>query len=112
MSDAEILGPNDPGPRESKDANFSDQTGRPGPGAEKARPFPWERLAFTVLFAFIAWFAFWISLVLAAVGGALKLFGVQTQDNIASYARRSTAYLASALSYVSGETDEKPFPFG
>lgn len=111
MSDAEILGPNDPGPRDAKDANFSD-SGRGSGSGGQAKPFPWERLAFTVLFAFIAWFAFWLTLALALVAGAFKLFGVESQENVASYARKSGAYLSSALSYVSGATDDKPFPFG
>ena len=112
MSDAEILGPNEPGPRDARDANFGDSGNRGGGAGRQATAFPWERLAFTVLFAFISWFAFWLTLALAVIAGALKLFNVQTQENVATYARKSGDYLSSALSYVSGATDVKPFPFG
>jgi hypothetical protein len=113
MSNAEILGPGEPGPQNAKDANFSDNGGNSTGGAGgQAKSFPWERAAFTVLFAFIAWFAFWLSLVLALIAGAIKLFRVQTQDSIGGYARKSADYLSSCLAYVSGATNDKPFPFG
>jgi hypothetical protein len=115
MSDAEILGPNDPGPRDTKDANYSNANGGGGGSGGKAagaKPFPWERLAFTVLFAFIAWFTFWLALILALVAGVLKVFGQSSQENFAGYARKMSDYLVSSLAYVSGSTDEKPFPFG
>lgn len=116
MSDAEILGPNDPGPRDARDANYSGAGGGGGAGnGEKggsARAFPWERLAFTILFAFAAWFAFWVALILALISGALKLFGQSSEENFSGYTRKVSDYLASTLAYVSGATDQKPFPFG
>jgi hypothetical protein len=112
MSDAEILVPNDPGPRGAKDANFAGNSGDGGASGGKVRAFPWERLAFTFLFALVAWMVFWLSLILALASGGLKLFGVQTQENIGAFARKSSQYLVSVLDYVSGESDVKPFPFG
>lgn len=113
MTDAEILGPNDPGPRDSKDANYSGgKDGGGTGGGAAAKPFPWERLAFTVVFAFIAWVTFWLALVMALISGALRIFGQSSQENFAGYAQKVSRYLASTLAYVSGSTDEKPFPFG
>lgn len=118
MSDAEILGPNDPGPRDAKDANYSTSNNganggtNGGSGAAAGKSFPWERLALTVVFAFVAWCVFWLSLLLALIAGGLKLFGVQTQENIAALAAKTSGYLGGLLAYVSGSSDDKPFPFG
>lgn len=112
MSDAEILGPNDPGPRDTKDANYSNTGGgQSGGQGQSAKSFPWERLAFTVIYAFVAWVAFWLALILAVIGGGLKLFGLSSQENFAGYARRAADYVGEALAYVSGATEKKPFPF-
>jgi hypothetical protein len=111
MSDAEILGPNEPGPRNAKDANFSDNDQR-----QSAQPvgttFPWERLIFTLIFAFIAWFTFWLALGLGLLAGGLRLFGVKTEANIGQYTRQAAEYLSNVLAYVSGDKADKPFPFG
>jgi hypothetical protein len=116
MSNAEVFGPNDPGPRDAKDAGYTDGNGGSGGGQNgggaAAKPFPWERLAFTVIFAFVAWFAFWLALILALISGGLKLFNVSSQENFAGYARSLYEYLSSVLAYVSGTTETKPFPFG
>lgn len=115
MSDAEILGPNDPGPRDTKDANYAN-TGGAGGGqtggqGQSVKSFPWERLAFTAIYAFVAWVAFWLALILALIGGVLKIFGLSSQENFAGYARRTADYVGEALAYVSGATEKKPFPF-
>lgn len=114
MSDAEILGPGDPGPRNAKDANFSGDGSNPNQNGNggAVRAFPWERLAFSVLYAFIAWFTFWLALVLAIIAGGLRLFGVQADANFGDYAGKATTYLGSVLAYVAGTREDKPFPFG
>lgn len=118
MSDAEIYGPNDPGPRDARDANYagssggrSGGSGGDGPSAS-GRAFPWERVAFTVIFAFFAWVAFWVALALALISGALRIFGQSSQENFTGYAQKVSDYLAKSLAYISGSTEEKPFPFG
>jgi hypothetical protein len=113
MSDAEILGPNEQGPRNAKDASFSDSAQQQGPGARPSgQTFPWERLIFTVIFAFIAWFTFWLALGLGLLAGGLRLFGVKTDANIGQYTKQATDYLGNVLAYVAGDKADKPFPFG
>jgi hypothetical protein len=112
MSDAEVLGPDEPGPRNTKDANYGENNGRRQDNGGAARTFPWERLALTAVFAVVAWFMFWVTLFLAVAAGGLKLAGIEASANVAGYARKSSNYLASVLTFVSGATDEAPFPFG
>ena len=50
QSDASYTGPNEP-PRQ----------------VEGAREFPWQRLLLSVLFGFLGWVAFWVTIVAAVV---------------------------------------------
>ena len=106
MSDAHILGPNEPGPRGPEDAKYTNS----GPTPDH-KTFPWERVAFTIGFAFVAWFAFWGALILALVAIVIRLTNVKLEADIAGYARVMATYLGDVLGYIGGSREEKPFPF-
>lgn len=111
MSDAEILGPNDPGPQNAKDANFGASSGGSGGAQSRQGGIPWERIVFTVIFAGVAWVTFWIALTLALISAAVRLSRANWGGNLAEYSARATNYLNACLTFVSGATDAKPFPF-
>lgn len=112
MSDAEILGPNDPGPQNAKDANYRSGPNAGGTEQRQESRVPWERIIFTLIFAGVAWITFWIALVLALISAVVRLSGANWGANLADYAAKATNYLNACLSYVAGVTDVKPFPFG
>ena len=107
MTDAHILGPDEPGPRPSGDAKYS------GPNSSDpvSKSFPWERVFFTVAFAFVAWFVFWVALFLALATAVIRLTNVKLEADIGGYTGRAVRYLRDILSYIAGLKDEKPFPF-
>ena len=75
-------------------------------------PFSGSRLLYSLLFAVIAWFTFWIVLVLAAV----QLIAVLINNRVSEELRRTSLnviqYLWELLAYVSFVRDEQPFPVG
>ena len=86
-------------------------TGEGQPTAIRA-PFSGTRLLYSVLFAIIAWFAFWVVLILAAV----QLVAVLLNNRVSEELRRTSLnviqYLWELLAYVSFVSDEQPFPVG
>ncbi|HAH10206.1 MAG TPA: hypothetical protein DCL54_04040 [Alphaproteobacteria bacterium] len=91
------------------DASFEQQSA--GPSGAGRRRFDWERLFFTLLFAFGAWVTFWLALFFALAAYVTRAFGWQIQADLAGYARQASSYLGDIFDYVSGRSDEKPFPF-
>lgn len=75
-------------------------------------PFSASRLLYSLLFAVIAWFTFWIVLVLAAV----QLIAILINNRVSEELRRTSLnviqYLWELLAYVSCVRDEQPFPVG
>ena len=75
-------------------------------------PFSGTRLLYSLLFAVIAWFAFWVVLILAAV----QLVAVLLNNRVSAELRRTSLnviqYLWELLAYVSFVSDEQPFPVG
>jgi Domain of unknown function (DUF4389) len=81
------------------------------PPVERA-PFPWPRFFLSLLFAVIAWFAFWFTILLAV---GLWIFIAISRDphpefkNIVTVSAR---YLSHCLAYALLLRDDKPFPLG
>jgi len=75
-------------------------------------PFSGSRLLYSLLFAVIAWFTFWIVLVLAAV----QLIAILINNRVSEELRRTSLnviqYLWELLAYISCVRDEQPFPVG
>jgi hypothetical protein len=75
-------------------------------------PFSGTRLLYSLLFAVIAWFTFWVVLVLAAV----QLIAILINNRVSEELRRTSLnviqYLWELLAYISCVRDEQPFPVG
>lgn len=75
-------------------------------------PFSGSRLLYSLLFAVIAWFTFWIVLVLAGV----QLIAILINNRVSEELRRTSLnviqYLWELLAYISCVRDEQPFPVG
>ena len=75
-------------------------------------PLSGTRLLYSLLFAVIAWFTFWVVLVLAAV----QLIAILINNRVSEELRRTSLnviqYLWELLAYISCVRDEQPFPLG
>jgi hypothetical protein len=75
-------------------------------------PFSASRLLYSLLFAVIAWFAFWVILLLAAVQLIFILANSRVSEDLRRTSLNAIQYLWELLAYISCVRDEQPFPVG
>jgi len=75
-------------------------------------PFSSARLLYSLLYAVIAWFTFWIVLVLAAVQFICVLLNSRVSEELRRTSLNVIQYLWELLAYVCFVRDEQPFPVG
>lgn len=75
-------------------------------------PFSGARLLYSLLFAVIAWFAFWVVLLLAAVQLVTILINNRVSEELRRTSLNIIQYLWELLAYISCVRDEQPFPVG
>lgn len=75
-------------------------------------PFSGTRLLYSLLFAVIAWFTFWIVLVLAVVQVVAILINSRVSEELRRTSLNVIQYLWELLAYISFVRDEQPFPVG
>ena len=87
----------------------------PAPPQDEARPrepFPATRLLYSIGFAVVAWFVFWLILLL----GLLQFIVIAVQghrnEDVRNFSLSLVEYLWQLLSYISFGMDEEPFPLG
>lgn len=81
--------------------------------AEPARqPFPVERLLLSVVFAIVAWFVFWVAVLLAILQFVATAIAGHVNSELKSISGNVILYLAQLVSYISFVGDERPFPLG
>jgi hypothetical protein len=78
----------------------------------QVRSFPWERLLLSVMYAVIAWFAFWSLLVLAVVMWVLVAFNKEPHEQFRRFVAVGAKYVGQCLSYILLISNDKPFPLG
>jgi uncharacterized membrane protein len=91
-----------------------DATYEPQPAAQQVvtRNFPWQRLFLSVMYAVIAWAAFWVLMVLAVVMWVLVALNREPHEQFRRFAVVGARYVGQCLGYVLLISDEKPFPLG
>ena len=96
------------------DASTPDASYEPPTPVQEAAPrsFPWERLILSVLFAVIAWTAFWALLLLAAIMWILIAVSREPHPEFRRFVSAGAKYVGQCLSYVLTLSDDKPFPLG
>jgi hypothetical protein len=87
-------------------------SGAPGAQARPTQPFPVERLLFSIGFAVIAWFVFWVALLLAVLQFVVTAIAGKVNEELRGISRNVVAYLDQLLSYIGFSRDERPFPLG
>jgi hypothetical protein len=85
----------------------------PAPSQDlQVKSFPWERLLLSVLFAAIAWFAFWGLLFLAVIMWVLIAVSREPHLEFKRFVSIGAKYVGQCLAYVLTISNDKPFPLG
>jgi hypothetical protein len=75
-------------------------------------PFPVTRLLYAAGFALIAWFVFWLILVLALLQFAVILVNGKSNEELKEFNFSLVQYLWELLAFIVFVRDEQPFPIG
>lgn len=85
----------------------------PPPPHPARAPFPWARLLYAIGFAVLAWVMFWLLvLVLAPLFFITLAISGKENEELKRISLRALHYLLELLAFISGVSEEKPFPFG
>jgi hypothetical protein len=75
-------------------------------------PFPAIRMLYALGFAIVAWFVFWITLVLGLVQFVVILATGRINDELKGFSLSLVQYLWELLAFITFVRDEQPFPIG
>jgi hypothetical protein len=81
-------------------------------GAPARAPFPAIRLLYAIGFGIVAWFVFWITILLALVQFVVVAINGKVNDELRTFTINLIQYLWELLAFVSFVRDEQPFPIG
>src|SRR6185295_15597933 len=73
-------------------------------------PLPWPRFFLSLLFAFLAWGAFWFTILLAIVLWILVAVGGEVHPEFNKFVTGFARYVWQCLGYVVMLHEDKPFP--
>lgn len=87
--------------------------GESGPQAAPHRaPFPAIRLLYAIGFGVVAWFVFWITVLLALVQFVVVAINGKVNDELKSFTVNLIQYLWELMAFITFVRDEQPFPIG
>lgn len=89
-------------------ANGNGPTGQPSQHAE----FPVVRLLYALGFAVIAWFVFWLIIILGALQFIVLLVNGRANQELKDFNFSLVQYLWELLAFIVFVRDEQPFPIG
>src|SRR5690349_6614091 len=75
-------------------------------------PFPGARLLYAIAFSFVAWFVFWLIVLLGAVQFVLLLLIGKLNEELRHFTVNLVQYLWELLAYITFVRDDQPFPIG
>lgn len=96
---------------DTNSANDAAQAPPPPPEAIRA-PFPAVRLLYAIGFGIVAWFVFWITVVLALAQFVVIAINGKANDELKHFSLNLVHYLWELLAFVTFVRDEQPFPIG
>ena len=82
------------------------------PPREAHPPFPAVRLLYAFAFSIVAWFVFWITLLLALVQFIVLALNGRVNEELRHFTVNLVQYLWELLAYITFVRDEQPFPIG
>lgn len=101
MSDSGGSNPGQAGPY-----GYSSQEGAAPSGFHAAR------LLYAIGFGIIAWFVFWIAMIIGIVQFVMMAIQGRVNEELRSFSVHLIQYLWELVAYVTFVRDEKPFPVG
>jgi Domain of unknown function (DUF4389) len=75
-------------------------------------PFPAVRLLYAFAYSILAWFVFWIVLLLAAVQFVTILVNGKFNEELRHFSVNLVQYLWELLAFITFVRDDQPFPIG
>lgn len=84
----------------------------PPPAAAARAPFPAVRLLYAIGFGIVAWFVFWITILLALVQFVVVAINGKVNDELKTFTVNLVQYLWELLAFIAFVRDEQPFPIG
>lgn len=84
----------------------------PPPGGSTRAPFPAIRLFYAIGFGIVAWFVFWITIVLALAQFVVVAINGKVNDELRTFTLNLIQYLWELLAFIGFVRDEQPFPIG
>lgn len=81
-------------------------------GSTARAPFPAVRLLYAIGFGIVAWFVFWITILLALVQFVVVAINGRVNDELRTFTINLIQYLWELLAFVAFVRDEQPFPIG
>ena len=78
----------------------------------KPPPFPVVRLLYALGFAVIAWFVFWLIIILGALQFIVLLVNGRANQELKDFNFSLLQYLWELLAFIVFVRDEQPFPIG
>ena len=84
----------------------------PPPGATHRPPFPAIRLLYAIGFAVVAWFVFWITMILALIQFVVVAINGKINEELRDFCICLVQYLWELLAFITFVRDEQPFPIG
>lgn len=82
------------------------------PPVPETHPFPGVRLLYAFAFGVVAWFVFWIVLLLGAVQFVMLALSGRINEELRHFCVNLVQYLWELVSYITFVRDEQPFPIG
>lgn len=96
-----------------------DAAATPPPGGESApqgsahrAPFPAIRLLYAIGFGVVAWFVFWITVLLALAQFVVVAINGKVNDELRTFTVNLIQYLWELMAFITFVRDEQPFPIG
>ena len=80
--------------------------------ADHRTPFPAVRLLYSLGFGIIAWFVFWITILVALVQFVVVAINGKVNDELRNFTVSLIQYLWELLAFITFVRDEQPFPIG
>jgi hypothetical protein len=82
------------------------------PAQETHPPFPAVRLLYAIGFSVVAWFVFWIALLLALLQFAMTGINGRINEELRHFCANLVQYLGELVAYITFVRNEQPFPIG
>lgn len=92
-------------------ASTVDPQAVPPPQAAKP-PFPAVRLLYAFAYSILAWFTFWIVLLLALIQFVTILVNGKINEELRHFSVNLVQYLWELLAFITFVRDDQPFPIG